>query len=102
MSYTLTYFDCRGLMEPTRILFAIAKHQLNEVRLPIDFVTYARPEMEVLKAAGELTANMDRLPILVCSDGTTIGQSKTIERYAAKKLGMDICMYACMHIHVCI
>ena len=51
MSFTLTYFDVKGLAEPTRVLFALAGVQFNDIRLPIDTTTFARPEFDTLKVS---------------------------------------------------
>ena len=50
-------------------------------------ITWAKPEFDAAKAAGELVCNMDRAPVLVVGD-VTIGQSKAIDRYVAKSVGM--------------
>lgn len=91
MSFTLKYFNGRGVAEITRVLFAVAKVSYVDHRFPIDFSTYSRPEFDEAKAAGLFDINMGRLPILEYSgpEGTiTLGQSKTIERFIAKKLGL--------------
>ena len=46
-----------------------------------------RPEFDAAKAAGKLDANLGRLPLLEV-DGQVFGQSKTIERFVAKRVGM--------------
>jgi len=83
----LTYFAAKGLMEPVRIMLAISGTEIEEERLPIDFATYARPEFDAMKAEGKFVVNMGRVPILTV-DGATIGQSKTIGRFLAKRVGM--------------
>jgi len=56
--------------------------------MPIDVANgFAKPEFEAAKAAGTYDANMGRLPILTV-DGVEIAQSKCVERYLAKKLGL--------------
>eukprot|EP01038_Epipyxis_sp_PR26KG_P011965 gene11965-16016_t len=86
-NYTLTYFNLRGLAETTRILFAIAKQPFNDVRLEISFNPFLAPEFAKMKESGELDISMGRVPILNYN-GEIIAQSKTIERFVAKKLGM--------------
>lgn len=60
----------------------------DDIRFPIDFKTFARPEFDAAQANGDFVVNMNRLPVLIC-DGVSIGQSKTIERFVAKKLGFS-------------
>jgi len=89
----LMYFDIRGLAETTRLLFAASKKEYEDKRYPLifgtpgDFSTIKREEFDAAKAAGEFDAGMGKLPILEC-DGVKIGQSKAIERFVAKKVGM--------------
>merc|ERR1712060_332658 len=52
-----------------------------------DFSTIKRPEFDAAKAAGELDASGGKVPLLTV-DGAKIGQSKAIERYLAKALGL--------------
>eukprot|EP00913_Durusdinium_trenchii_P015142 g14203.t1 len=66
-SYKLTYFDIRGLAENSR--------------------TIKRPEFDAMKAAGQLDSSLGKVPLLEV-DGAKIGQSKAIERFLAKELGM--------------
>jgi len=47
MAMKLTYFNARGVIEPTRIMLAIAGVKYEDFRFPIDAATYARPEFEV-------------------------------------------------------
>jgi hypothetical protein len=47
---------------------------------------FSKPEFDAAKASGELYINMDRVPLLTIN-GETVGQSKTIERFLAKKCG---------------
>jgi len=80
--FQLTYFNGRGRAEKSRMLFNLAGQEFDDVRVSSDFQTK--------KEQGLFTPNMDRLPVLnvTAESGTlTIGQSKTIERYLAKKFG---------------
>ncbi len=89
----LSYFDARGVAETTRYMLAVTKTPYEDFRYgftfgtPGDFSTVQRPEFDAAKAAGKLDANLGRLPLLEV-DGTVIGQSKTIERFVAKRVGM--------------
>ncbi len=63
----------------------------EDFRYPIDTTTFARPEFDADKATGAFDVNLGRLPILQYSgaEGTaTLGQSKSIERFVAQKLGL--------------
>ena len=71
-SYTLTYFNGRGLGEIIRFLFVIAKVPYEDNRLTGETWTAG-------KAAGDFALNMDRVPILTYN-GHKIGQSRAIER----------------------
>jgi len=89
----LSYFDIRGLAEVTRLLFAGSKVDYEDKRYPLafgtpgDFSTIQREEFDAAKAAGELAAGMGKVPILEY-EGVKVGQSKAIERFVAKKVGM--------------
>jgi glutathione S-transferase len=91
--YELVYFDIRGLAETTRWLFKVSKVAFKDTRLsltfgtPGDFSTMKRPEFDELKAAGELDISLGKVPFLKV-DGVKFGQSKAIERYVAKEVGM--------------
>lgn len=92
-AYKLVYFDIRGLAETARMLFAIAKQSYEDFRfslsfgVPGDFSTISRPEFDAAKASGELDASLGKLPYLEV-DGVKIGQSKAIERFLARELGL--------------
>jgi hypothetical protein len=91
--YKLTYFNLRGLAEPLRILFYLAGQEYEDHRYPITIGdSFLKPEYDVDKDAGEFEIGMDRIPILTVTDPETntqfqLAQSKTIERYLAKKFG---------------
>lgn len=85
-AYVLKYFDGRGVIENVRVMFNIAGQSFEDIRYPIDMETFAKPEFDADKAKGDFALNMDRLPLL-SYNGNTIGQSKSIERFVAKKLG---------------
>lgn len=89
----LYYFDIRGLAEVMRLLFAASKTDYEDFRFPIsmttpgDFSTVVREEFDKAKEAGELKAGMGKVPMLEVG-GVKVGQSKAIERFVAKKVGM--------------
>jgi glutathione S-transferase len=95
-SYHLQYFNVRGLAETARFMFAVAKQEYVDARFSFsidmkdgapDFSTMKRPEFDAAKASGELDASGGKVPLLTV-DGEKIGQSKAIERYLAKALGL--------------
>jgi len=68
-------------------MLAIGNVQYEDFRYPIDTATFARPEFDADKTAGLFGVNMDRLPLLEVN-GQQIGQSKSIEKYLAKSVGL--------------
>jgi len=92
-TYELTYFDIRGLAEISRWLFLVAKTEFKDNRLsltfgtPGDFSTIKRPEFDAMKEKGELDVSLGKVPLLKV-DGALIGQSKAIERFIAKEVGL--------------
>jgi glutathione S-transferase len=96
-TYKLTYFNVRGLAEVSRFMFAAAKQEYEDFRFNFsidmkdgkpDFSTMKRPEFDAAKAAGELDPAGGKVPILTVDGVNHIGQSKAIERYLAKALGL--------------
>jgi len=86
-TYKLCYFNVRGLAETTRILFHLAGQPYEDFRYSIDLSNFSKPEYDADKQAGEFVVAMDRVPLLVVDKQFALGQSKSIERYVAKKLG---------------
>lgn len=91
----LYYFDARGAGEMSRILLKIGGKDFEDIRYSIKIKEgggFETPEFQEAKLSGVLAVNMDRAPIFVTGSGVKIGQSKSIERYIAKKcnfLGND-------------
>jgi len=58
----------------------------TDERFPIKVVdgNFIRDEFNAYKDTGKLAANMHRAPVLIVGDAV-IGQSKSIERYLAKR-----------------
>tara|TARA_B100001094_G_C18193182_1_gene808717 strand:+ start:466 stop:1116 length:651 start_codon:yes stop_codon:yes gene_type:complete len=88
----LTYFDIRGLAETSRILFAIGDEDYTDYRYPleiIDMATYnmKKVEFESDKKDGKLVKSLNKLPFLEV-DGVIIPQSKSIERFLAKRYNL--------------
>lgn len=96
-TYKLSYFNVRGVAETARLLLAAGKQDYEDHRFNIsvdmkdgkpDFSTMKRPEFDAAKAAGELDGACGKLPLLTVDGVHKIGQSKAIERYLAKQIGM--------------
>jgi hypothetical protein len=51
-------------------------------------VPIASPGFAAARDKGELDANMQRAPVILVDGKTELGQSKTIERYLARRLGL--------------
>ncbi len=93
LSMKLLYFDAKGVVELSRVMLKVGNIPFEDVRFSIkvkDGGGFETPDFTAAKAAGELSANMDRAPLLVVGE-TKIGQSKAIERYVAAKCGMMGC-----------
>lgn len=88
---SLVYFDARGSAEVSRIICKIGGLDFIDRRLSIvekEGGGFDTPEFQKMKENGELACNMQRAPMLILPSGVVIGQSKTIERYLAKKCSM--------------
>jgi Glutathione S-transferase, N-terminal domain len=86
----LVYFDAKGVVEMARIMLKIGGLEFDDARFSINVKEgggFETPEFAISKTAGELIANMDRAPVLQVGD-VSIGQSKAIERYVARKCNM--------------
>ena len=86
----LIYFDARGIAEVTRMMLKIGGIACEETRLslaPKAGGGFEAPEFAALQASGACVINMDRLPLLHV-DGFTIGQSKSIERFVARRCNL--------------
>jgi glutathione S-transferase len=91
--FHLRYFDARGVAETSRLLVVLggAQERFTDERWPLDFSKprdEMAPGMAAARAQGLLAANLDRAPVLVVDGKHEIGQSKSIERFLAKKLGL--------------
>ena len=85
--YQLKYFDIRGVAEVSRVLFALGQEPYTDARYDID-ASFNAPGFQEDKQSGNLRMNLNRAPVLVTPDGRTIGQSKSIERYLARRFGL--------------
>ena len=86
----LLYFDARGAAELTRVLLNVGKIPYEDTRFSIiqNAGKFETPEFSKAKEAGALSANMDRVPVMILDNGVTLGQSKAMERYVARECGM--------------
>ena len=84
----LKYFDIQGAAETCRVIFALCNKEYDDARYAIDQKTFSSPAFLAAKESGELKLNLSRAPVLVTEEGKTIGQSKAIERYLAKRFGL--------------
>jgi len=87
-AYQLKYFDIRGAAETCRVIFALGEEDYMDLRYKINKETFQSPEFNEAKESGDLKLNLNRAPVLVTPDGKTIGQSKAIERYLARRFGL--------------
>ena len=93
----LTYFNVRGLAETTRMLFAInnqngEREEYEDFRYPLEVIDMStfnmkKEEFDNDKKEGKLVHSLNKLPFLEV-DGVIIPQSKTIERFLARRFGL--------------
>ena len=91
MTMKLCYFNGRGLAETSRILFAVAEQPYTDFRYPLEVIDWSickfkRELFDQDKSEGKLKRSMDKLPYLEV-DGQVIPQSKSIERFLARRFG---------------
>lgn len=88
----LKYFDARGAAETVRVLLALGGEDYEDTRYAITPGTFDAPAFAAAKEAGELAANLNRAPVLVVrndnDDVVTIGQSRAMERFLARRFGL--------------
>ena len=88
----LVYFNGRGLAEISRILLAIGEEDYEDFRYPLKIIDWSKHQMEKEefekdKAEGKLVGSLNKVPYLEV-DGTIIPQSKSIERFLARKYSL--------------
>jgi glutathione S-transferase len=88
----LTYFNVRGLAETSRFLLAIGGEDYEDFRYPLDVIDMSKYEMkkdefDKDKADGNLVKSLNKVPFLEV-DGVTVPQSKSIERFLARRFNM--------------
>ena len=83
-SFTLTYFNGRGLAEIPRTIFATAGYfpgnGYSDVRL-------SQEQFEEKRGTGDLAKNLNRVPVLN-HNGFVLGQSTAISRYLGRHFGL--------------
>ncbi len=89
--FELTYFNGRGLAETSRLVFKYTDTPYVDKRFPLEIVDFSkrqfkREEFDKAKAGGELDLSLGKVPFLK-TGGITLSQSKSIERFLAKRLG---------------
>ena len=90
MPMKLSYFDVRGLAETSRFILAIAEQEYEDFRYPLEVIDMSKHEMkkeEFDKQSGKLLKSLNKVPVLDV-DGVTIPQSKSIERFLARRFNM--------------
>jgi glutathione S-transferase len=87
---------CQGAAETIRYTMALAGAEWTETSWVVDFKKFsgpaslpvACPPYAAAKDAGELDANMGRVPVIIIDGKHELGQSKSIERFLARRLGV--------------
>lgn len=88
----LVYFNGRGLAETSRLLLALANQDYEDFRYPLEIIDWSthnmvKEEFDRDKADGKLTHSLNKVPYLEV-DGHIVCQSKSIERYLARRFNM--------------
>ena len=92
MPMKLTYFNVRGLAETSRFLLALGGEEYEDFRYPLEVIDMSKHEMkkdefDKDKADGKLLTSLNKVPFLEV-DGVTIPQSKSMERFLARRYNM--------------
>lgn len=82
------YFNAKGAAESIRVILALTNTPYKDTRFEIPPGSMESPEFKAAKEAGDLDMNLGRAPILIVNDNQIIGQSRAIERFLAKQLGL--------------
>lgn len=91
--FKVVYFAAYGRVETSRMMLAMNGEDFDDFRYPISFgtpgdmSTIKRDEFDGDQAAGKFDFGMNMIPVIEAG-GFKLAQSKAIERYLAKKLGM--------------
>eukprot|EP00316_Scyphosphaera_apsteinii_P000185 CAMPEP_0119308704 /NCGR_PEP_ID=MMETSP1333-20130426/12246_1 /TAXON_ID=418940 /ORGANISM="Scyphosphaera apsteinii, Strain RCC1455" /LENGTH=257 /DNA_ID=CAMNT_0007312537 /DNA_START=32 /DNA_END=804 /DNA_ORIENTATION=+ len=91
----MRYFAVQGAAETLRHVMALGGIEWSEDEWPVDFSKYstegirgAAPGFAKAQDAGELDANLSRGPVCIIDNQPALGQSKALERYLARRLGL--------------
>ena len=95
----LNYFSVQGAAETIRYVMVLGDCEWTEAGWPVDFSKFKGPASLYLSdgpcpgfaaasADGALAKNLGRAPVVVVDGKESIGQSKAIERYLARRLGI--------------
>ena len=90
------YFGVKGAAEVIRHVMSLAEQPWTEEEWPVDMrkmpnLAAASPGFAAARDSGDLDLNLGRAPVVVIQDGKNrleLGQSKTIERYLARRFGL--------------
>jgi glutathione S-transferase len=90
-AYHLSYFNGRGLGEVSRLIFAAAGAEFKESRFDISFIAGGAPPsfaaaFLALRESGGMPYG--QVPTLTVDGGAPLAQSKAIERFLARELGL--------------
>jgi glutathione S-transferase len=89
-AFHLSYFNGKALGEMSRLIFAATGTEFTESRLDIAFNAGGPPtfgaDFLAMRASGAMPYN--QVPTLTVDGGAPIAQSKAIERFLARELGI--------------
>mmetsp|Transcript_31042 Transcript_31042/g.50440 ORF Transcript_31042/g.50440 Transcript_31042/m.50440 type:complete len:363 (+) Transcript_31042:71-1159(+) len=90
---TLRYFNAKGAAEIIRYLFAISGTDYEDYRYPVQMEgVFGQPGFKAVKKEFDADQASGKMPFgkvpIFETEGITIAQSKAIERYVAKKVGL--------------
>lgn len=91
----LKYFAVQGAAETLRYVLVLGDCPWTETGWSIDFSKFPKPGLPdaspgfaAAKDNGELDVNLGRAPVVIIDGKTALGQSKPIEQYLARRLGI--------------
>lgn len=88
----LVYFNGRGLAETSRLLLALVGGEYEDFRYPLEIIDWkthnmTKAEFDQDKLDNKLERSLNKVPFLEV-DGAVIPQSKSIERYLARRYNL--------------
>mmetsp|Transcript_1468 Transcript_1468/g.4146 ORF Transcript_1468/g.4146 Transcript_1468/m.4146 type:complete len:273 (+) Transcript_1468:34-852(+) len=91
----MNYFEVQGVVETLRHVMALGGIEWTEEKWPVDFSKFAKegirgaaPAFAKAQEDGTLDANLLRAPVCIIDGQPGLGQSKALERYMARRLGL--------------